>query len=88
MTEMTWEVVETCPNCGCENIFTNWDTSVSGYIATCWQCGKKIFLCDECLHSDDNPHMECDWHEVVRVCGIRTVKTHRSCKRGLIKEGE
>jgi hypothetical protein len=57
-----YEAVECCPHCGTENVFPNWDVEKDGYIAVC-ECGRKIFLCDECFHADDNPNMECDWHE-------------------------
>ncbi len=63
MTEKYYtETVEVCPHCECENVFSNWDCKTQGYIATCWQCGKQIMLCDECLHADDNPYQYCDWH--------------------------
>ena len=57
------EVVETCPHCECENIL-HWDPLIQGYMITCWQCGKKMMLCDECMHADDNQCQRCDWHMV------------------------
>ena len=30
--------------------------------------GEEIFLCDECMHSDDNPYRLCDWEECGK-CG-------------------
>lgn len=60
---MTTEAVEVCPWCGSENVFANWDIEKQGYVAECWQCGKHMFLCDECMHADDNPAGKCDWHE-------------------------
>lgn len=62
-----WEVVEPCPYCEAENVYPRWK---GGYIATCRECGKQIFLCDECLHSDDNAAQKCDWHEEdgISVC--------------------
>ncbi len=55
------EAVETCPYCGSENTYPNWDVEKQGYITTCTTCGEKIFLCDECMHAEDNPGMKCDW---------------------------
>ena len=73
-----YEAVEVCPWCGCENVFSDCNVEESGYVATCWQCGKKIFLCDECMHAEDNPGMRCDWHET--HCGKKYVEGH--CFRG------
>lgn len=56
------EAVEMCPYCEAENVYRNWDAEKQGYVATCHSCGKKIFLCDECKHADDNPSGRCDWH--------------------------
>ena len=55
------EAVENCPYCGEANIYPNWDVEEQGYVAVCQTCGKKILLCDECLHREDNPTMKCDW---------------------------
>lgn len=57
-----WECVEVCPYCGGENIL-QWNTEKQGFLATCQHCGKKILLCDDCLHSEDNPTRRCDWTE-------------------------
>lgn len=65
--ENNFEVVEMCPHCEHENVYPDWDVSVKGYIAKCTHCGKEIFLCDECLHADDNEGMCCDWCET--KCG-------------------
>lgn len=56
------EAVESCPYCEAENVYPGWDVEKHGYIAECKECGKRIFLCDECLHAEDNPSMHCDWH--------------------------
>ena len=56
------EAVENCPYCGNDNDYPGWDSDRDGYIAVCETCGKQIFLCDNCLHADDNPGMDCDWH--------------------------
>lgn len=58
------EIVEWCPSCECENLFENWNVKKQGYMATCWNCGKQLLLCDVCLRSDDNPNGRCDWREV------------------------
>lgn len=79
MIEILIEQIETCPHCDCDNVLGNWDSEEKGYIATCWNCGKKIFLCDACIHADDNPKHKCDWCE--RENG-------RGCFRGFIKKGE
>lgn len=81
---MRTEAVELCPYCMSENVFSNWDVEKQGYIATCWQCGKKIMLCDECLHADDNAGGHCDWREV--ICDGKLVEAH--CCRGVIKNRE
>ena len=57
------EAVEVCPHCMGENVYPNWDVEKQGYIAKCKHCNKQIFLCDECLHAEDNPWQKCDWHE-------------------------
>lgn len=67
MNEIITAAAEMCPYCMSENVFANWDVETQGYEAVCWQCGKKIMLCDECFHAEDNPHGKCDWHEVLRA---------------------
>lgn len=62
-----FEVVETCPHCMNENIYPMWNTEKAGYITKCKHCGKEIFLCDECLHAEENKEQKCDWHET--ECG-------------------
>ena len=58
------EAVEVCPYCMSENVFSNWDVEKQGFIAICWQCGREIMLCDECLHAEDNRKRRCDWHGI------------------------
>ncbi|MCC2255559.1 hypothetical protein LKD70_14235 [Ruminococcus sp. CLA-AA-H200] len=60
------EAVEACPYCMQENVFPNYDVEKQGYIVQCKHCGGQMMLCDECLHADDNPTSQCDWHEEVR----------------------
>lgn len=54
------ECVETCPHCG-EEVEINWCAKENGYEVYCPYCGKKIMLCDECMHSNDNIEQKCDW---------------------------
>lgn len=56
------EEVEICPHCMFENI-VQWNVEKDGYEIICKNCGKKIMLCDACLHSDDNKSYSCDWCE-------------------------
>lgn len=55
------EIVEVCPHCDHENIYSENEEFPEQYVAICDNCGKKIFLCDECMHSEDNPEQNCDW---------------------------
>lgn len=64
-----FEAVENCPHCGEPSIFPLWDVEKRGYVARCQTCGKEMMLCDECLHSDDNPSMTCDWTDNGTECG-------------------
>lgn len=61
MSAYYFEVVETCPHCDSEVVYPMWDVNVSGYVAVCKHCGAEIMLCDECLHTEDNEEMKCDW---------------------------
>lgn len=68
------EAVETCPFCGTENVYPNCEARRIGYMEICRECGKKIMLCDECQHADDNPDGFCDWNDGScfrkRGCGL------------------
>ena len=58
------EVIEVCPHCEKENVWlrdANYDAASDNYKAVCKNCLKEIFLCDECMHADDNPGIKCDW---------------------------
>ena len=57
------EAVELCPYCMAENVYPNWNVNQQGYIAKWFPFAEWIFLCDECMHADDNLGQECDWHE-------------------------
>ena len=77
--EINWGQTEYDPECETENFYPQWDPEEKGYIATCKGCGRKIFLCDACMHSEDNEAMRCDWHRN---------ETGHGCFRGWIKNGE
>ena len=59
---MERQEAELCPHCGNENIL-EWDVENDGFQITCSHCGKKIMLCDACLHSEDNKEQRCDFSE-------------------------
>ena len=77
MNNNYFEAVEMCPHCGEENVYPMWDVEVKGYVAVCQHCGKEIFLCDECMHMEDNPCMNCDWCKT--DCGGK-------CFRGITRD--
>ena len=49
-TDRTYIVTEYCPHCENE-IEMRWDTDTQGFKAFCPVCGKRLMLCDECLHT-------------------------------------
>lgn len=57
---MKREEAEVCPHCMAENILQH-DVEKDGYQVTCTNCGKKMMLCDACMHAEDNPERKCDW---------------------------
>ena len=63
MEEPVWGQTEFCQDCEMEIEYPYYDPEKKGYIVTCKGCGKKMFLCDACLHADDNPEGMCDWYE-------------------------
>ena len=73
--EIKWECVESCPHCGEENIYPNYDVIGNKYKAICQTCGATIMLCDECIHSDD--FTGCDWHGT-----YKDGKCYGKCFRG------
>lgn len=81
MEQIITEAVETCPYCGAESTFPNWDTATQGYVAVCRNCHEQIMLCDECLHAEDNETQRCNWHEI--TCGPHCTEGH--CFRGVTK---
>lgn len=75
-----FEAVEMCPHCDNENVYPMWDVNVKGYVAVCEHCGKEIFLCDECIHAEDELNsncMGCDWRKT--ECGGK-------CFRGITND--
>ena len=75
-----FEAVEYCPYCDSEITYPMWDVTVKGYVVTCPHCGKEQFLCDECIHAEDELNKNscaCDWHET--ECGSQ-------CFRGIAKD--
>ena len=75
--EVSTGAVECCPHCDSENEYLNYNAKENGYIARCQHCGKEIFLCDECMHAEDNPEMLCDWEKLPNGCG--------KCFRGMTR---
>lgn len=59
--EETRYVVEWCPHCDRE-IELKVDAIEQNYQIYCPYCGKKIMLCDACMHADDNLCQKCDWY--------------------------
>ena len=59
---MRYEITEVCPHCEAENTIL-WNVENEGYVAYCPRCGKKMMLCDECFHAEDNKEQKCDWCE-------------------------
>ncbi|MCI8351949.1 MAG: hypothetical protein HFJ86_12445 [Oscillospiraceae bacterium] len=56
----TYTVTEVCPHCESE-IEMRWDTDTQGFKAFCPVCGKRLMLCDECIHAEDNSGGRCDF---------------------------
>lgn len=67
MAEYRHEAVEVCPHCMGENTVPDWAPS-DGYRVNCSHCGESILLCDECMHSKDNPRHICDWDSECKTC--------------------
>ncbi len=44
MNEILTEAWRILPALMCENVLENWIVEKQGYDATCWNCGKKIWL--------------------------------------------
>lgn len=63
---IAYEVVEVCPHCE-EEIAMTWDVSQRGYKAFCPVCGKRLMLCDMCLHPEDGV-ANCDYDSRTDSC--------------------
>lgn len=70
------DATEVCPHCESETTVKDWNPR-KGYIYTCAGCGRKAFLCSECMYADDNPFHKCDWEEIER-----NGKKYSHCMRG------
>ena len=57
-----YEVTEPCPFCDFE-VTVNWNPENQGYEIFCPNCGRKILLCDACIHAEDGGITVCDWTE-------------------------
>jgi hypothetical protein len=77
------EIIETCPHCGHENTFENWDIEDRGYIAVCQKCHHQIMLCSECMRADGNEDLKCDW--LGRIDKERTGFCFRGTTRGAMQ---
>ena len=60
-------VTELCPHCETE-VEMNWDVKIHGYKAYCPFCGKRLMLCDECLHPDGEFEDGCDYCTGTDTC--------------------
>lgn len=57
-------VAEFCSNCESE-IEMAWNTKLWGYKAFCPVCGKRLMLCDACLHDEQ---AGCDYNSDTDTC--------------------
>lgn len=64
--ERTYIVTEMCPHCEREVEIHGWDTDSDGFKAYCPYCGKRLMLCDECLHSETAAG--CDYNSKTDAC--------------------
>ncbi len=70
------EVTEVCPHCESEITMT-WDVASRGYKAFCPVCGKRLMLCDECLHAEGSGGY-CDYDSQSDSCHLNPpMKTRR-----------
>ena len=63
--DRTYKVIEVCPHCMNE-IEMTWDTDQRGFEAFCPVCGKRLMLCDECMHLEDG--RDCDYDSKNDCC--------------------
>ena len=71
----TFMVVEVCPHCMSE-IEMRWNTDTQGFKAFCPVCGKRLMLCDECLHTQDG---DCDYDSELNSCKFSREKEAKEC---------
>lgn len=76
---------EICPHCDFENVYEGHNPEKHGYVVTCNDCGREMFLCDACRHAEDYGGVtkECNWHLEKGKDGIYGV-----CHRGKYKMEE
>lgn len=62
-------VTEWCPHCESE-IELVWDVGDRGYKAFCPVCGKRLMLCNECMHSGSDGEFvgKCDYSSTTDAC--------------------
>lgn len=60
-------VIEVCPHCETE-VEMKWIVKAHGYKAYCPYCGKRLMLCDECLHPNGEFSDNCDYCSGTDTC--------------------
>lgn len=60
-------VIECCAYCGSE-IEMRWNVETDGYKAFCPVCGKRLMLCDECMHRTGEFVDDCDYCSATDEC--------------------
>lgn len=60
----TYIITETCPHCENE-VEMFWNMDERGFKAFCPVCGKRLMLCDECLHTGKG---QCDYNNDTDSC--------------------
>lgn len=66
------EVTELCPHCNTE-VEMRWDVERDGFKAYCPYCGKRLMLCDECLHRGNGEfHDDCNYDTKTDSCRFNT----------------
>ncbi len=80
--DRTYIVTEMCPHCENE-IEMRWDTDTRGFKATCPVCGKRLMLCDECLHAEDS--IGCDYDSYTDSC-YRNPRTYEVGSKVRVQE--
>lgn len=73
-SEERYEVVETCPHCDSE-VIMKWNTDAMGFKAFCPVCGKRLMLCDECMHRTGELVDDCDFCSRTDTCRFNSGKS-------------